>query len=90
MQTRILLLDRFGKLCKAREQHPHTRIHMNKEGDPPMVNTDILLFDPQESHIGMIGHIGNRDIRHQPGKEGQGEQQGSMDDIGAADYLSYF
>ncbi len=90
METRILLLDRFGKLGKAREQYPHARIYMNKESDPPLVNTDILLLDPQEAHISIIRQIGYRDIRHQPGKEGQGEQQGSMDDIGAADYLSYF
>lgn len=81
---------RFGKLRKAREQHPHTRIHVNKESDPPLVNSYILLFDPQETHIRIVRQVGHGDDRHQPGKESQGEQEEPVKYIGAADNLSYF
>ena len=63
---------------------------MNKEGDPPFINRDILLLDPQETHICIIRQVGYRYGCHQPGKKGQAQEERCIDDIGAADNLSYF
>lgn len=63
---------------------------MNEEGDPPLINMDVLLLDPQKTHIGVIRNIGHRDTGHQPGKKSQREQQGGVEYIGAADNFFYF
>ncbi len=38
-----------------------------------MINTDVLLFDPQKTYIGVVGNIIYRYPRHEPGKKSQGE-----------------
>jgi len=63
---------------------------MNKESDPPVVDMNILLFDPEKTHIGVVGNISQRDPGHQPGKKSQGKQKGGVEDVGAADNLFYF
>ena len=55
-----------------------------------MININVLLFDPQKTNIGMIGDIGHRDLSHQAGKEGKGEQEQGIEYIGTADNLFYF
>jgi hypothetical protein len=62
---------------------------MDKEGDPPVVDADILLFDTQKADIRIVGNIIHRYPRHQPGKKGQGEQKGGIEYVGAADNLFY-
>jgi len=63
---------------------------MYEESDPPLVYINILLFDAQETDIRIVRHIGHGDHRHQPGEEGEGQQQEPVNYIGAAEYLSYF
>lgn len=63
---------------------------MYKKGDPPVININVLLLDPQKTHISMIGDIGHRDLSHQPGKESKGQQEQGIEYIGTADNLFYF
>ena len=90
MKQWVLSLDQFRKLCKSCQQDPHARIHMDKESDPPMIDADVLLFDPEKADICVIRDISNRYPGHQPGKESQGQQKAGIEDVGAADNLFYF
>ena len=44
---------------------------MNKKSRPPVVDMNVLLFDPQKTNIGVIGDIIHRYPGHQPGKKSQ-------------------
>jgi hypothetical protein len=46
-----------GELCEPRQQYPEACVYVYKEGDAPMIDPDILLFDPQETNIGIIRNI---------------------------------
>jgi len=63
---------------------------MNKKSCPPVINMNVLLFDPQKTNIGIIGNIIKRYSSHQPGKKNQRKQQGSVPNICAAENLCYF
>lgn len=63
---------------------------MNEKSDPPVVDMNIVLFDPQEPYIGIIGDIGQGYTGHQPGKKSQRQQERCVEYIGAADNLFYF
>jgi len=61
---------------------------MNKEGDPPLIDVNILLFDPQKTNIGVIRNIVRRYPGHQPGKKSQHEKQGKVQNICATGNLT--
>jgi len=63
---------------------------MNEEGDPPVVNADVLLLDTQKANIGVVGNIVHRYPGHQPGKKCQGKQKDGIEYVGAAENLFYF
>lgn len=90
MQPGVVALDVLRELGKAGQQHPQAGVYMNEEGDPPLIDMDILLFDPQKADIRIIRNIGHRYAGHQPGKKSKREQQGGVEYIGAADNLLYF
>jgi len=90
MQPGIVSLNSFGKLCEARQQRPETGIYMNKKGCPPVINVNVLLFDPQKTNVGVIGNIIKRYPRHQPGKKSQRKQQGGIPNICTTKNLCYF
>lgn len=64
MRLWISLAKRFRKLRKTREQHPQTRVHVNKKCDPPVVDVDVLLFDLQEADVGVVWDVSGRDPGH--------------------------
>jgi hypothetical protein len=39
---------------------------MNKEGDTPMIDRNVLLLNAQKAYIRMVRNIVNRDQDHQP------------------------
>lgn len=90
MQPGIIALNAAGKLGKPGQQHPHAGIHMNEKGHPPMNDMNVLLLYTQKAHIGIVGNICHRDPCHQEHKECEGNKQGCIEDIGAADNLFYF
>ena len=61
---------------------------MNKKSHSPVVNMNILLFDPQKTNISIIGNIIDRYPGHQPGKKSQQKKQSGIPNICAAENLS--
>ena len=61
---------------------------MNKKSRPPVVDMNVLLFDPQKTNIGVIGDIIHRYPGHQPGKKSQQKKQSGIPNICAAENLS--
>jgi hypothetical protein len=47
---------------------------MYKEGPSPVVNINVLLFDPQKANIGVVGDVSHSDVGHQPAKKSQRQQ----------------
>jgi len=54
---------------------------MNKEGNAPMIDMDIVLLDAQKAYIRVIRNILHGDTGHQPGEESQRQQQGHIPTI---------
>ena len=61
---------------------------MNKKCNSPVIDINIFLFDPEKSHIRIIGDIGHGDRGHQPAEKSQGDQQSRIPGICMTDYLS--
>ncbi len=42
---------------------------MNKECRSPVIDMNVLLFDPQKTNVGVVGNIVHGYPGHQPGKK---------------------
>jgi hypothetical protein len=85
----IIFLYLFRKLGEPRKQNPYTGIYMNKKGGSPMINVNVLLFDPQKTNVGVIGNIIKGYPGHQPGEKSQRKYQTGIPNICTAKNLCY-
>jgi len=47
---------------------------MYKESNAPVINVDVILLDPQESDVRVVGYVCGRYPRHQESKKGERQQ----------------
>ena len=60
---------------------------MNEESRSPEINVNVLLFNAEEAHIGVVWHINHGDLSHQEGKKGKQDEPDSVGNIGMPDIL---
>lgn len=47
---------------------------MDKKREAPVVNVDVILFDPQKAYVRVVGYIFGGYPSHQEGKKGERQQ----------------